>query len=89
MTRHRPSEDYNTAREEYYFLQSEVSQYDQRCLSIKGWSITVSFALIALAFAEDVPALFDRIRLRIICLLDVGGDLEEIPAAAYQPDQSG
>lgn len=52
------SNSWATAKEEYYFLQSEIGRYDDISHKIKNWSITVGFALIAAAFYRSTPLLF-------------------------------
>ena len=49
---------WETAKEEYYFLQKEIGRYDDISHKIKNWSITVGFALIATAFYRSTPLLF-------------------------------
>jgi len=46
------------AEKEYYYLESEIGRYDQICHSIKNWSITISFALLATGFTQQIPSLF-------------------------------
>lgn len=47
-----------SAEKEYYFLQNEVGRYDTLSHSIKNWSITVGFALLAAGFTQKTPSLF-------------------------------
>jgi len=45
-------------REEYFALMRAVSQFDDRFLVIKGWSVTFSFALIVSAVMKKIKLLF-------------------------------
>jgi hypothetical protein len=44
-------------KQEYFHLQKTVEDFDQRGLTIKGWSVTVSLTGIAAAFTQKQPAL--------------------------------
>jgi hypothetical protein len=50
--------DQDFLRQEYFQLQKTVEDFDQRALTIKGWSVTASMAAIAAAFTQSAPALF-------------------------------
>ncbi|MBR9920315.1 MAG: hypothetical protein GYB31_05690 [Bacteroidetes bacterium] len=39
-------------KEEYYFLQSTIEEYDKKAITIKAWSITFSLAVLATALAS-------------------------------------
>lgn len=41
-------------KEEYFHLQNTIESFDQKALSIKGWSVTLSMAGIGLAFTQSV-----------------------------------
>lgn len=43
---------------EYYSILSVVSEFDQRAIVIKGWSVTVSLAALGIGFQESNFALF-------------------------------
>jgi hypothetical protein len=44
-------------REEYFQLQKAVEEFDQRALTIKAWSVTLSMAGIGAAFTQKTPVL--------------------------------
>jgi hypothetical protein len=44
-------------REEYFQLQKTVEDFDQRALTIKAWSVTLSMAGIGAAFIQKTPSL--------------------------------
>jgi len=39
-------------QEEYFYLQKSVDEYDKKSLTIKGWSITFSLAILVGAFVK-------------------------------------
>jgi hypothetical protein len=43
---------------EYYALLDVVTDYDQRLVTVKGWSVTLSLAALGLGFQEKHYALF-------------------------------
>jgi hypothetical protein len=43
---------------EYLHLQGVVEDFDQRVITIKAWSVTLSMSGIGLAFSQKAPALF-------------------------------
>ncbi|MDH5571497.1 MAG: hypothetical protein OEY89_07010 [Gammaproteobacteria bacterium] len=45
-------------KEEYFHLQSTVESFDERSLTVKSWSVTISMAGIGIAFIEKIPFLF-------------------------------
>ena len=49
--------DLDLVKEEYFHLQKIVEDFDQRGLTIKGWSVTVSLAGVAAALTQKQPAL--------------------------------
>ncbi len=48
----------NSMSTEYYHLTDIVTAFDQRILTIKGWSVTLSLATIALGFQQRHYGLF-------------------------------
>lgn len=42
---------------EYFHLHASIEKFDERALTIKGWSVTVSMAGIAAAFLEKAAVL--------------------------------
>jgi hypothetical protein len=56
MTTHDIDRDF--LRQEYFQLQKAVEDFDQRSLTMKGWSVTASMAAIGAAFTQTTPALF-------------------------------
>jgi hypothetical protein len=44
--------------EEYYAILGVVSDYDQRFLTVKGWSVTLSLVSLGLGFKEGHAAFF-------------------------------
>lgn len=59
---HVPSSDPDTLRQdlgkEYYAILSVISEYDQRLVTVKGWSVTLSLAGLAVGFQQQHYALF-------------------------------
>ena len=53
--------------EEYSAITRIVSEFDGRLIVIKGWSVTLSLALIGLAFQQDHAALFALAALTGAC----------------------
>ena len=57
-----PSQDASWLRQdllqEYYAILEVVSGFDQRAMTIKGWSVTLSLAALGLGFQERHYALF-------------------------------
>jgi uncharacterized membrane protein len=49
--------DCDFLREEYFHLQKSVDDYDQRTLTMKGWSVTASLAAVGAAFTQKAPSL--------------------------------
>jgi len=49
------SVDIEFLRQEYFHLQKTVEDFDQRALSIKTWSVTVSMAGIGVAITQKAP----------------------------------
>jgi hypothetical protein len=58
-------EETSLLKEEYFHLQKTVQDFDQRGLTIKAWSVTVSLAGIAASFNKDGSTL--------LCLLAAAG----------------
>ena len=56
MTTHDIDRDF--LRQEYFQLQKAVEDFDQRSLTMKGWSVTASMAAIGAAFTQATPTLF-------------------------------
>jgi len=54
MTDHQKQELLQT---EYFHLHDSIERFDERALTIKGWSVTVGMIGIAAAFMEKIPAL--------------------------------
>jgi hypothetical protein len=50
-----PNLDMDFLRQEYFHLQKTVEEFDQRALSIKTWSVTVSMAGIGVAITQKAP----------------------------------
>ena len=44
-------------RQEYFQLQEAIEKFDEKALTIKAWSVTISMAGIGAAFTETVPIL--------------------------------
>lgn len=49
--------DMDFLRQEYFALQATVESFDEKALTIKAWSVTLSMAAIGGAFIEAEPAL--------------------------------
>lgn len=45
-------------KDEYLLLQGFYEDYDRRTLLIKGWSVTVAIAGLALGFEKELPAIW-------------------------------
>jgi len=45
-------------KEEYFHLNKTVEDFDQKALTIKAWSVTVSMAGIVTAFTQEIAMLF-------------------------------
>lgn len=45
-------------KDEYFALLEIVAQFDDRFLTLKGWSVTFSLATLALAFQKNAKGLF-------------------------------
>lgn len=52
---HSPESDPVTA--EYYNLQDKIDSFNEHCLTIKNWSVTVSAVGLGTAYLEAAPAL--------------------------------
>jgi hypothetical protein len=44
-------------KEEYFYLQSQLEEFDKKALQIKQWSVTIALAGIGTAYWKGVPAL--------------------------------
>jgi len=55
---HDPKRLLDDMSKEYYAIVDIVSGFDQRLMTIKGWSVTVSLAALGLAFQQGHYALF-------------------------------
>lgn len=49
--------DISFLQQEYFHLQKTVESFDERALTIKGWSVTVSMFGIGAAYLQHVPSL--------------------------------
>lgn len=49
--------DKDFLRQEYFRLQEVLEAFDQKALTIKAWSVTLSMAGIGTAFLKNAPAL--------------------------------
>jgi hypothetical protein len=49
--------DLEFLRQEYFHLQKTVEDFDQRTLTIKAWSVTVSMAAVGAAITQKAPIL--------------------------------
>ena len=49
--------DLEFLREEYFHLQNTIESFDEKALTIKAWSVTLSMAGIGVAFTAKVPLL--------------------------------
>jgi hypothetical protein len=58
LPRHDPGWLRDDLQKEYYEILGVVSGFDQRLLTIKGWSVTLSLALLGLGFQQGHYALF-------------------------------
>lgn len=45
-------------REEYFYLQKTIEDFDSRLLTLKSWSVTFSLTAIGAAFSAKAPAVF-------------------------------
>lgn len=52
-----PEFDKEFLRQEYFHLQKTVEEFDQRAITIKNWSVTVSIGAIGTAFTQKMPVL--------------------------------
>jgi hypothetical protein len=57
MSDGNPEFDRQALKEEYFYLQKRVGDYDQHLMTTKAWSITFSMVGIGTAFAQKAPAL--------------------------------
>ena len=53
----QPSAELTFLKEEYLHIQKTIEDFDQRALTIKAWSVTLSMAGIGAAFTQKVPIL--------------------------------
>jgi hypothetical protein len=44
-------------KEEYFYLQKRVADYDQHLITTKAWSITLSMLAVGTAFTQKIPVL--------------------------------
>jgi len=44
-------------KEEYFHLQDTVEDFDQKALTIKAWSVTLSMAGFGVAFTKSAPSI--------------------------------
>jgi hypothetical protein len=44
-------------KQEYFHLQKTIEDFDQKSLTIKAWSVTLSMAGIGAAFSQKVPVI--------------------------------
>ena len=49
--------DMDFLRQEYFRLQETLEKFDEKALTIKAWSVTLSMAGIGAAFLKNAPAL--------------------------------
>ncbi|MEO8418801.1 MAG: hypothetical protein ABI475_08770 [Methylophilaceae bacterium] len=49
--------DLEFLRQEYFHLQSTVESFDEKALTIKAWSVTLSMVGIGAAFTAKMPLL--------------------------------
>lgn len=47
-----------TLKEEYFKIQEQIEMYDEKALTIKAWSVTISITGLGAGFYEDAPELF-------------------------------
>jgi hypothetical protein len=57
MTPHSLQADEEFLRQEYFRLQETVEKFDEKALTIKAWSVTLSMAGIGAAFLHKLPVL--------------------------------
>ncbi len=57
MTEYDISQKRKDALQEYYFIEDLIDRFDQRSLTIKSWSITLTAAVIAAAVVQKSPNL--------------------------------
>ncbi|HLW79878.1 MAG TPA: hypothetical protein VKU44_09805 [Terriglobia bacterium] len=53
----KPALDMDFLRQEYFRLQESLESFDEKALTIKAWSVTLSMAGIGAAFIKKTPAL--------------------------------
>ena len=49
--------DDDLLKEEYFHLHKTVAEFDQKALTIKAWSVTLSMAGVGAAFTQKAPVL--------------------------------
>jgi hypothetical protein len=52
-----PLLDKDFLRQEYFRLQEVIERFDEKAITIKAWSVTVSMAGVGAAFLKNSPAL--------------------------------
>jgi hypothetical protein len=52
-----PPLDKEFLRQEYFHLQEAVEKFDEKAITIKAWSVTLSMAGIGAAFLKSIPVL--------------------------------
>lgn len=55
--KNEPSSNLGLIKEEYFFLQSQIEEFDKKALQIKQWSVTIALAGIGTAYWKAVPEL--------------------------------
>src|SRR5215218_6289591 len=55
---HDPDRLLDDLSKEYYAIVDVVTGFDQRLMTVKGWSVTLSLAALGLAFQQGHYALF-------------------------------
>lgn len=68
---------------EYYAIDAKITDFDNRALTVKGWSVTISLAGIGLGFQQEHYALFAVASLSALSFWLVGGILKRQQMGYY------
>ena len=70
-------------KDEYLMLQHHIEAFDSRVISIKNWSVTVSMAAIAAAFASHTPIILLVSSISSLIFLIIEGIWKTFQATFY------
>ena len=75
--------DLSFITKEYFKVVDIISQYDDRLMIIKGWSITVGIALIGYAFTQKNKFLLVLCMIAVLCFAIVDAKFKEYQVCYY------